>query len=62
MFPRDTTQLLTIYNFIASGKGNGKAPRIDQIVAELSKADTEKTCVALRHLFYLIWREEKMPK
>ena len=41
---------------------NGKAPGIDQITAELLKADTESTCVELKHLFDLIWQEEKMPE
>ena len=40
---------------------NGKAPGIDQITAELLKADTESTCVELECLFVLIWQELKMP-
>ena len=35
---------------------------IDQITAELLKADTESTCVELECLFVLIWQEEKMPE
>ena len=41
---------------------NGKAPGIVQITAELLKVDIESTCVELRHLFDLIWREEKLLK
>ena len=37
---------------------NGKAPGIDQITAELLKVDTGSTCVELRRLFDLIWKEE----
>ena len=40
---------------------NGKAPGIDQITAELLKADIESTCVGLKCLFDLIWQEEKVP-
>ena len=40
----------------------GKAPGIDQIIAELLKADTESTCVELRRLFDLIWHEAKVPE
>ena len=41
---------------------NGKAPGVDQITAELLKADTESTCVELRLLFDLLWREKKLPE
>ena len=40
---------------------NGKAPGIDQITAELLKADIESTCAGLKCLFDLIWQEEKVP-
>ena len=41
---------------------NGKAPGIDQITAELLTDDIGTTCVELRHLFDLIWQEEKLPE
>ena len=39
---------------------NGKAPGIDQLAAELLKADRESNCVELKHLCDLIWQEEKL--
>ena len=41
---------------------NRKAPGMDQITAELLKADTESTCVELKRLFDLIWQVWKMPE
>ena len=40
---------------------NEKASEIGQITTELSKADTESTCVELKRLFDLIWQNEKVP-
>ena len=41
---------------------NGKAPGAEKIALEMLKVDTESTCMELRHLFDLIWREEKVPE
>ena len=41
---------------------NGKASGINDITAELLKADTENTYVELKHLCDLIWQQEKLPE
>lgn len=41
---------------------NGKAPGADHITAEMLKADPEQTTQELKHIFDLIWTEEKVPK
>ena len=41
---------------------NGKAPGLDQITAEMLKADQETTTRELKQLFNLIWREERVPQ
>ena len=40
---------------------NGKAPGIDQITAEMLKADIEQTSNELKHIFKLIWEKETVP-
>ena len=40
---------------------NGKAPGIDQITAEMLKADIEQTSKELQRLFKLIWESEVVP-
>ena len=47
---------------VVQARKNGKAPGIDQTIAELLKDDTETTYVELKRLFDLIWQEEKMPE
>ena len=41
---------------------NGKAAGIDQITAEMLKADYEQTSKELVHIFDLIWEKESVPK
>ena len=40
---------------------NGKAPGVDQVTAEMMKADLECTSTELMGIFNIIWEQEKVP-
>ena len=40
---------------------NGKSPGLDQVTAEMLKADPHKSCNVLKQLYDAVWQEEMVP-
>ena len=41
---------------------NGKAPGIDNIQAELLKADVDYATTKVKEIIHIVWRDEKTPR